>query len=295
LPKAVQPSSWIDLLHVGHLPKLLCTTLVALLPILAWTDGSVSMLGSADMDRPSVVGGCSEPPLFSLVRLPLLLLLTALSGLREAALPFVLVDEEEEELDLELDWTEMDLMGEALLGLSRAGRVAELAGPVRAVDVMLMPRQVLILGFGDEDLALVTLGLGANLMEAVAVLCGLMEAVLRGEAATGSGVSSLRYSEEALSDEYVRSRHTLFSSGGGVETSRRNSPPPSVPKWKTSSSVSPSGELSILTLWAINQAAARDDVCKNSLSRIDRVYLWNDDVILREEDGFSRESSCERV
>ena len=64
------------------------------------------------------------------------------------------------------------------------------------------------LGLGDLDLALgATLGLpggvaaaaeaGANLMEAVAVLCGLMDAVAADGAATGSGVSARRNSTSA--------------------------------------------------------------------------------------------------
>ena len=66
------------------------------------------------------------------------------------------------------------------------------------------------LGLGDLDLALLgTLGLpgadaaaaGDNLMEAVAVLCGLMDAVAADGAATGSGVSALKNSTSAAINE----------------------------------------------------------------------------------------------
>lgn len=70
------------------------------------------------------------------------------------------------------------------------------------------------LGLGDLDLALLatleTKGLpggvcaaaaGDNLMEAVAVLCGLMDAVAADGAATGSGVSALRNSTSAVMNE----------------------------------------------------------------------------------------------
>ena len=56
------------------------------------------------------------------------------------------------------------------------------------------------------DLALVTLGLpgsepaGANLIEAVAVRCGVMDAVAADGAATGSGVSARRNSTSAAKE-----------------------------------------------------------------------------------------------
>ena len=67
------------------------------------------------------------------------------------------------------------------------------------------------LGLGDLDLALgAILGLpggvaaeaGANLMEAVAVLCGLIDAVAADGAATGSGVSARRNSTSAEMEQH---------------------------------------------------------------------------------------------
>jgi hypothetical protein len=82
----------------------------------------------------------------------LLLFVTAVSGRLADAPP--LADDGAPLDEFDLDCTEMDLIGEGRLGPSLAGRLAELAGTVRAELDMLMPRQLLILGFGDFDLAL---------------------------------------------------------------------------------------------------------------------------------------------
>jgi hypothetical protein len=130
-------------------PMLFCTTLVALLPIFACTDGSLSRLGSADTDLLKACGAARDPPMPPPFALEdesldeLLLFVTAVSGRLADAPP--LADDGAPLDEFDLDCTEMDLMGEGRLGPSLAGRLAELAGTVRAELDMLMPRQLLIL------------------------------------------------------------------------------------------------------------------------------------------------------
>lgn len=213
----------MGLAQAPHLPRLRCTVLVALLPILAKMAGSF-MLGSAEMDLLKDMGGARPDLCKELVLLRTELeadevgdMVMGVRRLLEVAMellePLIILLRDDE-----VAWREMDLWGGARAPGVTAGFLGvlsmvlvELLFWVWTEDMLLVLEYRLILSCGEGDrFLLVTCGLGANLMAALAILCGLrlaeelaVDATLAssmaltglGKSGTTSGSASLSWSK----------------------------------------------------------------------------------------------------